>query len=145
MVPATRKNQNWMSDFFNDIFDNSWMIRTNTAAPAVNVVEKESGYELELAAPGLTKEDFHLTLNADGNLVIKVEKQTEGSKEENAEKGRILRREWSCSKFRQTMLLPENADREHIAAKVENGVLSVNIPKVVPAKEEEKEHLIEIQ
>lgn len=145
MVPATRKNQNWMSDFFNDIFDNSWMIRTNTAAPAVNVVEKESGYELELAAPGLTKEDFHLTLNADGNLVIKVEKQTEGSKEGNAEKGRILRREWSCSKFRQTMLLPENVDREHIAAKVENGVLSVNIPKVVPAKEEEKEHLIEIQ
>lgn len=145
MVPATRKNQNWMSDFFNDIFDNSWMIRTNTAAPAVNVVEKESGYELELAAPGLTKEDFHLTLNADGNLVIKMEKQTEGSKEENAKKGRILRREWSCSKFRQTMLLPENVDREHIAAKVENGVLSVNIPKVVPAKEEEKEHLIEIQ
>ena len=60
MLPARRNNQNWIPDIFNDFFDTDWMVRTNATAPAINVLENEHDYKLELAAPGLTKEDFKL-------------------------------------------------------------------------------------
>lgn len=146
MVPV-RRNQNWMSNIFNDIFDDNFMVRTSTTAPAINVVEKDRSYELELAAPGMTKEDFNVTLDNEGDLVIKMEKKAEkkeeGKKEE--EKGHYLRREWDYTKFQQTMLLPDDADREKISAKVDNGVLSVSIPKIAKVKAEDTNRLIEIQ
>ncbi|MBQ8021752.1 MAG: Hsp20/alpha crystallin family protein [Bacteroidales bacterium] len=142
MVPV-RRNQNWMSNIFNDIFDDNFMVRTSTTAPAINVVEKERSYELELAAPGMTKEDFNVTLDHEGDLVIKMEKKVE--KKEEGEKGHYLRREWDYTKFQQTMLLPDDADREKISAKVDNGVLSVSIPKIAKVKAEDTNRLIEIQ
>jgi len=143
MVPARRNSQNWMSDIFNDFFDNRWMERSNATAPAINVIEHEHDYTLELAAPGMTKDDFHVTLDEEGDLVIKMEKKTE-NKEENKENGHFLRREFNYTKFQQTMLLPEDAVRENISAKVENGVLTVNIPKVEKVKSEDKNRMIEI-
>ena len=143
MVPARRNNQNWMSDIFNDFFDNRWMERSNATAPSINVIEHEHDYTLELAAPGMTKEDFHVTLDEEGDLVIKMEKKVE-NKEENKENGHYLRREFNYTKFQQTMLLPEDAVRENISAKVENGVLTVNIPKVEKVKAEDKNRMIEI-
>ncbi|MEE3391869.1 MAG: Hsp20/alpha crystallin family protein, partial [Candidatus Cryptobacteroides sp.] len=56
MLPTIRRNQSWLPDIFNDFFDNSWMERTNYTAPAINVIENEKEYDVELAAPGLTKE-----------------------------------------------------------------------------------------
>lgn len=138
------RNNNWMADFFNGILDDSRMVRTNAAMPAVNVTENEHAYELELAAPGTTRDNFSLTLDADGDLVIKMEEKT-GTREESADKGRLLRREWSCTRFQRTMILPEDADREKIGAKVENGVLSVSIPKVEKTPEEESVRMIEIR
>ncbi|MBQ6576799.1 MAG: Hsp20/alpha crystallin family protein [Bacteroidales bacterium] len=143
MVPARRNNQNWMSDIFNDFFDNRWMERSNATAPSINVIEHEHDYTLELAAPGMTKEDFHVTLDEEGDLVIKMEKKVE-NKEENKENGHYLRREFNYTKFQQTMFLPEDAVRENISAKVENGVLTVNIPKVEKVKAEDKNRMIEI-
>ena len=142
MLPV-RRNQNWMSDIFNGLIEENRM-RANATVPAINTVEKDRSYELELAAPGMTKENFNLTLDADGDLVIKMEKKVE-CKEENPEKCRVLRREWNYTRFQQTMILPEDADREKISAKVENGVLSVSIPKVEKTAEEESSRLIEIQ
>ena len=133
-----------MSDIFNGLIEENWRMRANATVPAINTIEKDRSYELELAAPGMTKENFNLTLDADGDLVIKMEK-TAGDQEENPEKSRVLRREWNYTRFQQTMILPEDADREKITAKVENGVLSVNIPKVEKAPEEESVRLIEIQ
>ena len=130
MVPV-RRNQNWMSNIFNDIFDDNFMVRTSTTAPAINVVEKDRSYELELAAPGMTKEDFNVTLDNDGDLVIKMEKKEEHKEE--GEKGHFLRREWNYTKFQQ------------ISAKVEHGVLSVSIPKIAKVKAEDTNRLIEIQ
>ncbi len=146
MVPV-RRNQNWMSNIFNDIFDDNFMVRTSTTAPAINVVEKDRSYELELAAPGMTKEDFNVTLDNEGDLVIKMEKKAEKKEEkkEEGEKGHYLRREWDYTKFQQTMLLPDDADREKISAKVDNGVLSVSIPKIAKVKAEDTNRLIEIQ
>lgn len=144
MVPSTRMhNQNWLPNIFNDFFDNTWMEKSNATAPAINVLENEEGYELELAAPGMTKEDFKVTLNEDGDLVIDMEKKVENNEEKKH--GHYLRREFSYSKFQQTMLLPDNADREKISAMVENGVLKVNIPKFVKAQVNETHKIIEVK
>ncbi|MDR2085957.1 MAG: Hsp20/alpha crystallin family protein [Dysgonamonadaceae bacterium] len=127
-----RRNQNWVPDVFNDLFNTDWMLRTNATAPAINILESENEYKIEVAAPGMTKEDFCVRIDDDNNLVVAMEK-----KQENAEEKRdshYLRREFSYTKFEQRMILPKNVDREKIAAKMENGVLNVSIPKL---KEEE--------
>ena len=123
MMPV-RRNQNWLPSIFNDFFDNDWMEKANATAPAINVFETEKEYKVELAAPGMTKDDFNVHIDEDNNLVITMEKKNE-SKEEDKKEGRYLRREFSYSKFQQTMILPEDVDKEQIAAHVENGVLNI--------------------
>ena len=117
MMPV-RRTQNWLPSIFNDFFDNDWMVKANATAPAINVFETEKEYKVELAAPGMTKEDFNVRIDEENNLVITMEKKTE-NKEEKKE-GRYLRREFSYSKFQQTMILPDNVDKEKISAAVEN-------------------------
>ena len=143
MLPARRNNQTWMPDFFNDFFDNGWMDRPKATAPAINVIEREDAYDLELAAPGMTKADFNVHLDEDGDLVINMEKKQENKEE--ARKGHYLRREFSYTKFQQTMLLPDDVDREGIAAKVENGVLTVSILKVKKVEVEKAHRQIEVR
>lgn len=109
MMPV-RRTQSWLPSIFNDFFDNDWMVKANATAPAINVFETEKEYKVELAAPGMTKEDFNVRIDEDNNLVISMEKKTE-NKEEKKE-GRYLRREFSYSKFQQTMILPDNVDKE---------------------------------
>lgn len=144
MVPSRRMyNQNWLPSMFNDFFDNDWMEKSNATAPAINVLENEHSYDLELAAPGMTKDDFKVSLDENGDLVINMEKKQENNDENKH--GHYLRREFSYSKFQQTMLLPEDADREKINAQVEHGVLKVNIPKVVKVEPEHTHKVIEIK
>lgn len=144
MVPSRRTyNQNWLPSMFNDFFDNDWMEKSNATAPAINVLENEHSYDLELAAPGMTKDDFKVSLDENGDLVINMEKKQENNEEKKH--GHYLRREFSYSKFQQTMLLPEDADREKINAQVEHGVLKVNIPKVVKVEPEHTHKVIEIK
>jgi HSP20 family protein len=123
-----RRNQNWLPEVFNDLFSNDWMLRANATAPAINVIESDNDYRIEVAAPGMTKDDFCVRIDDDNNLVISMEKKAENS--ENNENTLYLRREFSYSKFEQKMLLPKNADREKIVAKMEHGVLNVSIPKL---------------
>ena len=69
MLPAKRINgQNWLPDFFNDFFEGNALSRLNGTAPAMNVIEDEKGYCLELAAPGMCKKDFDVHISKDGNL-----------------------------------------------------------------------------
>ena len=114
MMPV-RRTQNWLPSIFNDFFDNDWMVKANATAPAINVFETEKEYKVELAAPGMTKEDFNVRIDEENNLVITMEKKTE-NKEEKKE-GRYLRREFSYSKFQQTMILPDNVDKVKKAEK----------------------------
>ena len=81
---------------------------------------------MELAAPGLSKEDFDVNINSDGDLTIKMEKKAE----EREKKGHYLRREFAYSKYEQTLILPDDVQKEHIAARVNNGVLTVVLPKI---------------
>ena len=128
MLPMIRRtNDSWMPDIFNDFFDNSWMERPTYTAPAINVIETEKEYDVELAAPGLDKEDFKVHVDADNNLHIEMERKSENK--EGHRHGRYLRREFSYEKFQQTLVLPDDVDAEKIEAKVENGVLNVHLPK----------------
>ena len=142
MVPV-RKSQTWLPDIFNDFFDNDWMVRSNATAPAINVLENEHDYEIEFAAPGMKKEDFKVHIDENGNLAIEMEKKVD--EKEEKKNGRYLRREFSYSKFQQTMVLPDDVERDKISAKVENGVLNVIIPKIEKAKPEDSKRIINIE
>jgi len=76
-MTLVRRHGNWLPSVFNDLFDNDLMLRTNTGstAPAINVKETVDGYLVEVAAPGLSKEDFNVRVDEDDNLVITLEKQ----------------------------------------------------------------------
>lgn len=127
MLPVNRKNS-WLPDVFNDFFDTDFMPKTNATAPAINVKESEVDYEVEVAAPGMTKEDFNVHLNQDGDLTIKMESKKDNREEDK--KAHYLRREFSYSKFEQTLILPDDVDKENISAKVADGVLTVVLPKI---------------
>lgn len=129
MVPARRNNQNWLPSIFNDFFDNEWLEKRNTTSPAVNIIENEAEFRIEVAAPGMTKEDFHVDVNPDNELVISMEKKNEEKEEDPKKKGTYLRREFSYSRFQQSLLLPDNVETEKISAKVEHGVMTIDIPK----------------
>ena len=142
MMPI-RRNQNWLPSIFNDFFDNEWMEKANATAPAINVLENEKEYKVELAAPGMTKEDFDVHIDEENILVISMEKKNE--KKEDEKNGRYLRREFSYSKFQQTMILPEDVDKEKISATVNNGVLDIELPKLVKEELPKQKRVIEIQ
>lgn len=131
MTPMMRTG-NWIPTVFNDFFDTDFMPRANCTAPAINVKETDKAYVVELAAPGMKKEDFNVHINDEGNLLVKMEKKNENKEEDKS--ARYLRREFSYSKFEQTLLLPDDVKREDIKAHVENGVLTVELPKQVEEK-----------
>ena len=149
MLPSRRFNgQYGLTDFFNDFFENKALEKVTGTAPAMNVMENDKEYKLEVAAPGMCKDDFKVHLNKDGNLVIEMEKKDCGckGKENEGEKRecRYLRKEFSYSRFSQTLLLPDNADKEKIEAQVNNGILRVVIPKLEKdqIKDEKREILV---
>lgn len=132
MTPMMRRNAAWLPSVLNDLFDTDFMPKANCTAPAINVKENDKAYIVELAAPGMKKDDFNVHINDEGNLIIKME-QKEDKKEED-KNTRFLRREFSYSKFEQTLILPDDVQKDQISAKVENGVLTVQLPKVVEEK-----------
>ncbi|MCI6702409.1 MAG: Hsp20/alpha crystallin family protein [Prevotellaceae bacterium] len=124
----------WLPEVFNDFFNTDFMSKANATAPAINVIETEKEYLVELAAPGMKKEDFDIRINQSGDLNIKMESKRE--KEDKNEKAHYLRREFSYTKFEQTLILPDDVERQNIGAKMTDGVLTISIPKVVKAEVE---------
>lgn len=150
MLPSKRFNSQYgLTDFFNDFFENKALEKVTGTAPAMNVLENDKEYRLEVAAPGMCKDDFKVHLNKDGNLVIEMEKKDcccKGKEKDEEKKDcRFLRKEFSYSKFSQTLLLPDNADKEGIEAQVNNGVLKVVIPKLEKTKIEDTRREIEVK
>lgn len=120
---------NWLPEVFNDFFNIDMPVQyaaSKAASPSVNVLEHADGYEMQVAAPGLTKGDFSVSLNADGNLTLKMGKQSE--KQDN--NAHYVRREWSYAKFEQTYTLPDDVDKDKIEAHVADGVLTIVLPKI---------------
>ena len=107
------------SDWFNHDFSTSMH-------PSVNIKETESGYSLELAAPGLNKEDFNIEIKED-QLIIKVEAKSDSEQENGAE---YKRREFKYNAFTRSFHLSKKVNREAIKATYENGILLLDIPKL---------------
>lgn len=132
MLPVFNRNL-WMPEVFSDFFDTDFMKHANGTAPAINVKEGDEEYTVEVAVPGLKKEDFNVHIDNNGNLCIHMESKNE--KEDENKKSHYLRREFSYSKFEQTLVLPDDVDKDKIEAKANNGVLTINLPKVEKTNE----------
>ena len=143
MLPARKFfGQNFMPDFFNDLFDNVSLENRGFKSPAINVIEDDDKYCIELAAPGMSKDDFKVHVNKDGNLVIEMEKK-EKEEKKDCEEGKCCETK-NVRYIRQTLLLPENAERDEIKARVDNGILHICIPKMIKPKTEEEKREIEV-
>lgn len=103
---------------------------TNTTLPSVNLKEDANGFELELAAPGLTKGDFKIEVDKNV-LTISSDRQLE---RETKDGQQFTRREFSYQSFSRTFTLPQIAESDRIEAKYESGILRVSIPKKEEAK-----------
>jgi HSP20 family protein len=122
-------------DFFNaDLFNwnNSNYSNTNTTIPGVNIKETAENYEVEVAAPGMTKNDFKVEL--DGNMLT-ISSERINQKEES-DNERYTRKEFSYQSFQRAFTLQKNVvDTDKIQAKYENGLLHLLIPKKEEAKQ----------
>ena len=137
MSPIRKYNgQNWLPSLFNDFFDNEWMGKVNATAPAINVIESDADYKVEVAAPGMTKEDFTIHLGEDGELVISMEKKNEVKEED---------KKFSYAKFQQALVLPDDVEKDKISANVSDGVLNITLPKRTPEEKAKVNRVIEIQ
>ncbi len=138
---VTRRNQDFMPTLFNELMN--WN-DTTYSTPRMNIMETKDNYKLELCIPGLTKEDVKLSIDAEGNLVAEMTKESKNEKKENKEEMRYLRHEFSVEHFRQTVMLPEDIHKEQISAKVENGILDIVIPKVTNEEKKQAMQTIEV-
>ncbi len=110
--------------FTPDLFNTRWNV-PKVEVPAVNVMESDTEYTLEFAAPGLKKEDFNIEINEDV-ITVSAERKEE---KESTEEGKYTRREFSYSSFKRSFNLPDTVDQENVKALQENGVLKVVLPK----------------
>ena len=127
MLPVMNSNS-WFPTVFDDFFNSDWMPKMKATALAVNVKEDAKAYTMEVAVPGIKKEFCRVNINADGNLDIAIENKMEHKEEDK--KQHYLRREFSYSNYQQTYVLPDDIVKDNIAAKVDDGVLTITMPKV---------------
>ena len=127
MLPVMNSNS-WFPTVFDDFFNSDWMPKMKATAPAVNVKEDAKAYTMEVAVPGIKKEFCRVNINEDGNLDIAIENKMEHKEEDK--KQHYLRRELSYCNYQQTYVLPDDIVKDNIAAKVDNGVLTITMPKV---------------
>lgn len=131
------RNSDFFPSILGEIFNEEVFnkVSNRVSMPAVNLVESDNSYEIHLAAPGLKKEDFKISLE-NKVLTISSEKSTENEELED----KFTRKEYSYSSFSRSFTLPENTDIEGIEAKYEKGELRLNLPK----KEKTTDRLIEV-
>ena len=127
MLNGLMKSNGWFPTMFDDFFNTDFMPRANNTAPAVNVKESEKAYTMELAAPGIKKEFCRVGINDEGNLTIAIENKQEHKHKDSHR--HYLRREFSYSNYEQNYVLPDDVVRDKISAKVEDGILTITMPK----------------
>ena len=116
--------------FFNSDFPANWNRNWVTAStPAVNIIEDKDDFKIEVAAPGLHRDDFKIHLD---NNVLSISANKENKHEENDEK--YTRREFSFTSFERTFTLPDTVYGEKISALHKNGILTIVVPKKEEAK-----------
>jgi len=127
-----------LEDFWNNdtlVEDRFWNTRVNL--PAVNIIEKDDKFLIEMAAPGLRKEDFKINIE---NGILQIDSESEREVEE--EKDNYTRKEFNYSSFSRSFTLPENASEENIAASYENGVLKLKLQKLKSETSHKKKQIL---
>jgi HSP20 family protein len=139
MMPVKRFNR--MPSMLGDLFVEQWpeLYTKRNSAPQINVIETDKKFKIEIAAPGMTKDDLRVELNNDNQLVVLLEKEVDRDADgkeccgdedcSKDEKHHYLRREFSYTSFRQIFNLPESVDKEKITAKMSHCVLKIRLPK----------------
>ena len=130
MLNGLMKSNGWFPTMFDDFFNTDFMPRANSTAPAVNVKESEKAYTMELAAPGIKKEYCRVAINDEGNLTIAIANKQAHKHEDKHH--HYLRREFSYSNYEQNYVLPDDVVKDQISAKVEDGILTITMPKTEP-------------
>lgn len=128
MTLVKYKPTNSFTSLFDDFFGKGDLLDSNFnkwTVPSVNVLEDETKFTIEVAAPGLKKEDFNVEME-EGRLIISSEKEDLNEEKEN----NFTRKEFSYSKFQRAFSLPKNIDEKNITGKYEDGILNVEIPKL---------------
>lgn len=171
---STKKTQTWIPGILNDFLGNEWVSKMNgSTVPAINIMECDKRYRVEIVTPGITRDDLNIELKNDNHLIVTIEKDcckpktkpepkqedkeseqtqttevkvndTEAAYDAHHKKascsweqdtmedrrhGKYIRREFTYSHFRQTLILPDNVEKSAITAKQENGILTILIPK----------------
>lgn len=137
--PQKTRNGFGLSPLFDEVFNDliqggSSFKSALSKSVAVNIHENENNFELEFSAPGFEKADFKINVD-NKTLTVSAEKKTEVNEKEKG----YSRKEFSYNSFSRNFTLPENANDENIKAEYKNGILFVEIPKLVEAKKAVKE------
>ncbi len=152
MLPVIRnsrrnnENSSWLPSIFDDFFGDEFMgvpVSRQFATPAVNIIENNKQYDIQIAAPGMTKDDFKISINENNELVINLEKKQKEEKKDD-DKRIWLRREFSYASYSQSFVLPEDVKEENINAKMENGILNIVLPKKEEVEQKPATRQIEI-
>ncbi len=144
MTLVKYRPSNDMYPAFNNLFDSFWgrdMFAPEKhfgQVPAVNIKESNDKFEVEVAAPGLKKDDFKVELD---NRLLKISVARENSHEEKGTDGKYSRREFSYQSFERAFSLPDTVETDKIAARYEDGILRLDIPKREEAKVKPKKVL----
>ncbi|MDR2474423.1 MAG: Hsp20/alpha crystallin family protein [Bacteroidales bacterium] len=143
MIPNVR-TQAWLpsvlfADFLNDGISGNIFGKQQISVPALNIVETDNGFRVELAVSGIAKEDIKIDVSKENMMVISAEAKTESEEKQE----RYLRREFGYTQFKRSLTLPDNVDKDAIAASFNNGVLAIEIPRKVK-EESERNRTIEI-
>lgn len=143
---VARRNQNLVPSLFNDLLDwNNWNScmwdEPQHKTPKMNVSESEKAYELELCVPGLKKEDLNISIDPDNNLVVEMVQE---EKSDDKQK-KYLRHEFSRMQFKQIMSLPDNVKKEDIKARVNDGILYIDLPKITEQEKKALSQTIKIE
>ena len=136
----------WLPSVFDDMFRTDWLGGTTnvnsigTSIPAVNIMETEESFNVEVAAPGMVKDDFNIELDND---VLTISSENKKENETTDKEGRFTRKEFSYNSFKRAFSLPDSVDSTKISASYNNGVLEIALPKKEEAKVQAK-RLIDI-
>ncbi|MFH1297358.1 MAG: Hsp20/alpha crystallin family protein [Bacteroidota bacterium] len=130
--------RNPLSDLVSNFFDSDYsdFFSKRACDPSANIIEKTEGFELEIAAPGLKKDDFNISLE---NSVLTVSSEMEDEKMEEGKN--YTRKEFSYGSFSRSFTLPKSVDTEKIKADYQDGILKIDLPKRAEAKLEMKKEI----
>lgn len=134
-MTLTKHNYRTVNDLFDEFFrPNTWTKESSLSTPAVNIHETNDAYHLELAAPGLNKEDFKVNLEK-GLLTISYDKKTESENKDY----KTHRQEFKVAGFKRSFSVDDKINTEAVQAKYENGILKLFLPKKEEVKAQPKE------